>query len=127
MIPKPEHNGFFPWVIAMANGVDVRAPWWVQAIGVIGVTAAIAIYLVYWVTNTVSGQITIMGGQVSQQLNQSAAILKAVTDEPNSPALIAFRKLQLQLAVQECINTAKSPAQTHDCIVIGDTGDVHIQ
>jgi hypothetical protein len=111
----------------MNGGVDHSVPWWVQAIGVVGVTAAIALYLVYWVTNTVSTQLTTINTQVTNNLVQSAAILKAVQDAENDPAVIAFRKLQLRFALQECINNSKSPTQTRDCIDIGKEGGVQFQ
>lgn len=114
-------------LFALVGGIEIRPPWWVQAIGVIGVTAAIALYLVYWVTSVVTTQLTTINSLAVQELTQSAAILKAVADESNDPLVFAFRKLQLRLALQECINSSKSPQQTHDCIEIGRDGGVNVQ
>jgi hypothetical protein len=111
-----------------------KVPWWVQAIGVIGTTATIALYLVWWVTNSVSVSQARTESMLSahllasnQQLAVSEQILAAFKD-PQAVAEIAdFRKAQLELAVQGCINQAKSTTQTKDCIDIGKRHGINIE
>lgn len=102
------------------NGNQVGMPWWVNAIGVVGVTAAIALYLVYWLTNTLAVSLMQTQGMVSQQLTTTAAIFRMVQDSQTTATQVAnalqgFQHQQNSYQLQTCINTAKSQYQVSKC------------
>src|ERR1039458_8622963 len=107
-----------------------KAPWWVTAVGVIGSTAVIALYLVYWQTQTLGGVLNKMTDFMVHHEVQEEEMLK--NEQDDGLQRIAQWKLisdieaaqrqnyeaQLELEQQTCINAAKTPFQTDKCLAV---------
>ena len=80
-------------------------PWWVRAITVFGVPAAIAMYLVWAL---VSGQTTALA-QISATLQAQKTSISEVA------ALTARMESYLRLL---CVNTSKTQAERNSCLTV---------
>ena len=117
------------------NILNGKAPWWVSAIGVIGATAVIAMYLVYWQTQTLGGVLTSMTTFMTHHEAQEAQVIKNEEDDSRQrtsqwemigkiqEAQRANYEAQLELEQQTCINAAKSNFQTDKCLAVRNNGE----
>jgi hypothetical protein len=112
-----------------------KMPWWVQAIGIVGTTAAIALYLVYWQTQSLGGVLTNMTAFMAHHEAQEAQVIKDEEDDSKQrtsqwdmiskiqEAQRANYEAQLELEQQTCINAAKSNFQTDKCLAVRNNGE----
>lgn len=122
----------------MANGEAVngnRGPWWVEVIRTVGPTAAIAIFLVYILAAQVTPALDSIKGFMGQHVQQMQTMIDNVNKEADIEAKQwadlkqisdrehADREKSLAVSEQTCINAAKSPYQTQQCLNARNQGE----
>jgi ABC-type transport system involved in cytochrome bd biosynthesis fused ATPase/permease subunit len=119
------------------NGVvnGSKAPWWVQIIQTVGPTAAIALFLVYFLAEQVAPTLDSIKSYMAEHIDQMQTVTTEIKQEADaqekqeetqekqwadlrnlSAQEHTDREKALALAQQECINVAKSPFQVQKCL-----------
>jgi hypothetical protein len=75
----------------------------------IGVVAAISIYLIIWMTNTVTAQL----GHVSEKLDAHVAATELIRQSLQQSDL--NQKILINVSQQVCVNAARTPADRSAC------------
>jgi hypothetical protein len=101
------------------NG-GARGPWWVELLKTVGPTAAIAIGLTYWVTQSLAPVLQHMDTFMVQQQTTNADDTAQRLKEWQMIATIQAqnhrdREAAFQIEQQVCINDAKSSYQVSKC------------
>ena len=121
----------------LSTGIDESSPWYYQLIKTVGPTAAIALFLVYFITIQMQPILQSMNGFMISHAAQMDALLKDERDdaEQRSKQWDLIRQIQdishkdkeaaLELEQQTCINTAKSPYQSQRCLEIRNEGEAY--
>lgn len=103
-------------------------PWWAKLLSISGPVAAIAVYLVWWITTSLSAQIVQQQNILQDHLKQTQSIAESLqldlqrqsddarTVQTTADATTAAFKALLRLEYQTCVNTAKSTYQTDKCL-----------
>lgn len=122
--------------MADGNGVtNGKGPWWSTLIQTVGPTAAIAIFLVYVLAAQVQPALSDIKGFMAQHVTQMQVMSEqlAKEDDVQQKQWESMQRITTQehtdrekaLAVDEqtCINSAKSPYQTQQCISARNLGE----
>jgi hypothetical protein len=116
------------------NGYS-RGPWWAQLIQTVGVTASIAIFLVWMMAGQITPMLEHMDSFMASDSQQMSDLEKHEQDDAVQRAkqwdLIGQmqesehkdREAQLALEQQTCINVAKSAYQVQKCQEMRDAGE----
>lgn len=110
--------------MAVENGAD--KPWWINLVQTIGPTAAIAIFLVYFLAMDLSPVLKNMNDFMIKHAAQMDMLItteKADSEERKTQWITigqeaSDRESALQLEQQTCINTARSDYQSKQCLEI---------
>lgn len=73
-----------------ANGNG--GPWWVRAIGMVGVPSAMALWFVYWMTTGMSQAISTHEERSAERVRELTSVMRQI-----------------------CVNTAETPADRSGC------------
>jgi hypothetical protein len=107
-----------------------RGPWWVELLKTVGPTAAIAVGLTYWVTQSLTPVLQHMDLFIVQQQTADTESAQEHLKEWEMLATIQAQDHRdseaiFQIEQQVCVNAAKSPYQAAKCTDARNAAETH--